>query len=87
MFVINKIIFLEIGKENPLQRSCFGFGSGQSDVGRWTFDASNGVPEKFECTTCETDLCNNANALSTGMVTLGCLALFWTIRFVLTDTY
>ncbi|XP_050450637.1 uncharacterized protein LOC126851079 [Cataglyphis hispanica] len=65
----------EIGKHNPILRSCFKFGQTTS-----LYDDSNGVPDKFECTTCVTDFCNNANALSTGIVTLGCLALFWTIR-------
>ncbi|KAL6437708.1 hypothetical protein ACFW04_004232 [Cataglyphis niger] len=72
----------EIGKQSSIQRTCFKF----EQVGS-VFDASNGMPDGFECTTCDMDLCNNANALSTGMVTLGCLALFWTIRFVLADTY
>ncbi|KAM0735472.1 hypothetical protein ACS0PU_010620 [Formica fusca] len=44
---------------------------------------------KFDCNSCDTNLCNNANALPTslGVVALGCLALFWTIRFALTDSY
>ncbi|XP_072756983.1 uncharacterized protein [Anoplolepis gracilipes] len=40
---------------------------------------------KSACNTCDTDFCNNANAVSTSMVALGCLVLFWAIRFVLTN--
>ncbi|CAL1689019.1 unnamed protein product [Lasius platythorax] len=51
------------------------------------FDPFASVVTKIDCSTCTTDLCNNANAMSTNMVAVGCLALFWAIRFVLTDSY
>ncbi|XP_050450636.1 uncharacterized protein LOC126851078 [Cataglyphis hispanica] len=39
------------------------------------------------CTLCTGDLCNNANMATISMTALGCLASFWAIRSILTNSY
>ncbi|KAL6437709.1 hypothetical protein ACFW04_004233 [Cataglyphis niger] len=56
-------------------------GCGVSDL-QPSVELNNG-----ECTLCKDDLCNNANMATISMTALGCLASFWAIRSILTNSY